>query len=61
MKNLLKCEMYNWKLSTLIAPSKIQQTHSHRLIKTKKHDYSSTLIFTGKLEEVNGAAMFFIT
>lgn len=60
MKNVLKCEMYNWKLFTLIAPSNIQQTQSHRLIKTNKHDYPSTIIFTGKLEEFNGAANFFI-
>ena len=60
MKNMLKCEMYNWKLFTLIAPSNIQQTHSHRLIKTSKDDYPSTIIFTGKLEEFNAAAMFLI-
>ena len=60
MKNVLKCEMYNWKLFTLIAPSNIQQTQSHRLIKTNKHDYPSTIIFTGKLEEFSGAANFFI-
>ena len=60
MKNMLKCEMYNWKRFTSIAPSNLQQTHSHRLIKTNKDDYPSAIIFTGKLEEFNGVAMFFI-